>query len=192
MRIISVTCYTVHVRIISGKYGGRIIKPPKNFKARPTTDLAREGLFNILNNRIDFEGLRVLDLFAGTGSVGFEFASRGASRVDMVEINFIHFNFIKKAIQILGAENVKVMKSDFFRIIPGIKQNYDLVFADPPYDMKNFDLVPKLVLSQGILEPGGFFILEHSRDYDFSELPGFIELRKYGSVHFSFFGREKE
>lgn len=175
------------MRIISGKYGGRIIKPPGNFKSRPTTDLAREGLFNILSNHFYFDDLEVLDLFAGTGSVGFEFASRGAVRVDMIEKNYQHFKFIRKVIEILQTDNIKVMKADFFKAIKNIHQTYDIVFADPPYDLKEFEKVPELILSKTILKPDGLFILEHPSHYQFNALPGFFDLRIYGSVNFSFF-----
>ena len=175
------------MRIISGKYGGRIIKPPGNFKARPTTELAREGLFNILSNHFYFEDLEVLDLFSGTGSIGFEFASRGAERVDMIEKNYHHFKFIRKVIEILQTENTRVVKADFFKTIQNIHQTYDIVFADPPYNLKEFEKVPELILSKTILKSDGWFILEHPSHYQFNSLAGFFDLRIYGSVNFSFF-----
>ncbi len=175
------------MRIISGKYRGRQIHPPAGLKARPTTDFARESLFNILNNRLDFEDLRVLDLFAGTGSVGFEFASRGAAGVDMVELNFTHAGFIRKTARTFGMSNVRVIRSDVFRFIGQIKQRYDVVFADPPYNLENFTEVPAGILNANIFNEGGWFILEHSKSFQFDQLPGFVEHRKYGSVHFSFF-----
>jgi 16S rRNA (guanine(966)-N(2))-methyltransferase RsmD len=164
-----------------------MIKPPKNFRARPTTDFARESLFNVLNNYIDFEGLRVLDLFSGTGSIGMEFASRGAAEVEMVEKNFIHSEFIKKTILQFGMAQVRVVKSDAFNYIESINRQFDLVFADPPYDMENFERVPEKVLSSKVFSPDAWFVLEHSASYDFSKLPGFFQQRKYGSVNFSFF-----
>ncbi len=175
------------MRIISGKYGGRIIKPPKNFKARPTTDLAKEGLFNILSNHLCFDELEVLDLFAGTGSIGLEFSSRGALKVDVIEKNFLHFKFIKHAAEILQCETIHVIRADFFKIIHKLNDQYDIVFADPPYEMRNFEKIPGLILSGEILKPGGWFILEHPSIYSFDNLPGFFDLRKYGSVNFSFF-----
>ncbi|MGC9343209.1 MAG: 16S rRNA (guanine(966)-N(2))-methyltransferase RsmD [Bacteroidales bacterium] len=175
------------MRIISGKYGGRILKPPKNFRARPTTDLAREGLFNILNNYFEFEGLKVLDLFAGTGSVGIEFLSRGAGHVDFIEKNYIHSNFIKKALNNLEINNAKVIRTDFFKIISGIKSTYDIIFADPPYDLKSFDKIPELIQNENIINSKGLFILEHSDNYSFTSNPFFMNHRKYGSVNFSFF-----
>jgi 16S rRNA (guanine966-N2)-methyltransferase len=175
------------LRIISGKYKGRHIHPPANLRARPTTDFARESLFNILNNHLDFEGLRVLDLFAGTGSIGFEFSSRGAASVEMIENNFTHADFIKRTAGLLGATNIKVIRIDVFRFLPRISSKYDVVFADPPYDLDNFQEVPVLVLEQDILGEDGWFILEHSKRNDFSRLDGFYDHRKYGSVNFSFF-----
>lgn len=180
------------MRIISGKYGGRIIKPPRNFRARPTTDLAKEGLFNILSNHFYFDDLEVLDLFAGTGSVGFEFASREAAKVCMVEKNYQHFKFIKKAVEILQADNIHVIKADFFKLIQKIDQSYDIIFADPPYSLKEFEKVPELILSKTILKPGGWFILEHPSHYCFQSLPGFFNLRNYGSVNFSFFKNQDQ
>ena len=176
------------MRIISGKYKGRRIHPPAGLKARPTTDFARESLFNILHNYLDFKGLRVLDLFAGTGSIGFEFASRGASLVDMVEINFTHASFIRKTSKAFGMNSIKVFRTDAFRFIERIKTGYDLIFADPPYELSNFsEVANKILENPRILNENGFFILEHSKNYQFDHLPGFAEHRKYGSVNFSFF-----
>ena len=175
------------MRIIGGTHGGRILKPPKTFRARPTTDIAREGLFNILNNHFDFEGLSVLDFFAGTGSIGMEFASRGASAVTMVEMNFHHYSFINRTLQELHMDHGKVIRADFFKIVHKLKGEYDIVFADPPYDLKEFIRVPELILGAKIIKPGGWFILEHSGAHDFSSMGRFFDLRKYGSVHFSFF-----
>ncbi len=175
------------MRIISGKYKGRIIRPPKNFRARPTTDFAKEGLFNVLNNIIDIENSRVLDLFSGTGSVGFEFASRGAVYVEMVEKNFTHYRFIEKTIREIKMENVKVIKTDCFRYIKASRKEFDLVFADPPYDLHNFDTIPGLIMQSELLRKEGHMIIEHSKAYNFSALSGFRESRNYGGVSFSFF-----
>ncbi len=175
------------MRIISGKYKGRQIHPPTNFRARPTTDFARESLFNIINNYFDFEGLHVLDLFSGTGSIGFEFASRGAAEVEMVEKNFIHTEFIKKTILSMGMEHVRVIKSDVFRYLDKAGSSFDIVFADPPYDLVEFEQVPVRILEKKILTGDGWFILEHSKHFDFTHLPGFFDHRAYGSVNFSIF-----
>jgi len=177
------------LRIISGKYKGRIISPPKNFKARPTTDRAKESLFNILNNRIDFEGIMVLDLFSGTGSIGFEFASRGAKSVEMVDLNFKHIEHLKKSVKELSMNNVKVRRADFFQYINKNNSLFDIIFADPPYDMDGFEKVPELILKSGILQEDGIFIMEHPKQIEFNSLEGFKEQRNYGGVNFSFFSR---
>ncbi len=175
------------MRIVGGKYRGRLFNPGKSFNARPTTDMAKESLFNILQNQVDFESIKVLDLFSGTGSISFEFASRGCLDITSVELNFRHHQFIKEVIEKIGETHIKAIKANAFQFVGKTDQTYDLVFADPPYDHKQFNEVPNLVLSSGILKPGGLFILEHSKNYDFSGYPQFAELRSYGSVHFSFF-----
>ena len=175
------------MRIIGGKYKGRIISAPKNFKARPTTDRARESLFNILNNRIDFEEIMVLDLFSGTGSIGFEFASRGARSVEMIELNFKHIEHLKKSVKELSMNNVKVRRADFFQYIKRNTSPFDIIFADPPFDMDDFEKVPELILQSKFLKKDGVFILEHPKSFNFSSLEGFTEQRNYGGVNFSFF-----
>lgn len=174
------------MRIIGGKYKGRIFSPSKNFKARPTTDVAKEGLFNILNNRIDFESLKVLDLFAGTGSISYELISRGAGDVTLVELNFQHIQFIKSVLKDLG-EKAMVIRSDAFRFINQNKAQYDFIFADPPYDHPQFDQVVPSVLDKKMLAPNGLFIMEHPKEFNFSQYPEYLETRKYGHVNFSFF-----
>jgi len=175
------------LRIISGEHKGRRIPVPGNFKARPTTDFAKEALFNIIANYFDFESIGILDLFAGTGSIGYEFASRGAERVDLVEINHRYSDYIRKIAQQLGFKQIQVYTSDVFRFIPWNKHKYDIVFADPPYDLNNIPDIPKLIFENNILVQDGWFILEHGRDLDFSGHTHFKELRKYGSVHFTIF-----
>jgi len=175
------------LRIISGTHRGTYIPVPKNFKARPTTDFAKEGLFNILANHFDFEELTVLDLFAGTGSIGYEFASRGARRVDMVENNFRYARFIRDHLDKLKFENVHVFQKDVFRILPELGSKYDLIFADPPYFLDNLDKIPGLVLEARILDTDGWFIFEHGKNHSFNSHECYKELRKYGNVHFSFF-----
>jgi 16S rRNA (guanine966-N2)-methyltransferase len=175
------------LRIISGSHKGTYIPVPKNFKARPTTDFAKEALFNILANYFDFEELAVLDLFAGTGSIGYEFASRGARKVDMVEINSRYAGFIQSKASGLNFPNIRVFQKDVFQVLPLLDSKYDIIFADPPYFLEDLDKIPGLVLEGGILESGGWFILEHGKKHSFNDLEGYKELRKYGSVHFSIF-----
>jgi 16S rRNA (guanine966-N2)-methyltransferase len=175
------------LRIIGGSFKGRRINPPNDFKARPTTDFAREGLFNILNNRVDFESLNVLDLFAGTGSISYEFASRGASSVHMVEKDFRHVTGIKKIIKELDVENIKVIHIDVKAYLRTCSVKYDIVFADPPYELKWLPELPDLVTGAGIINEDGFFILEHPRDLSFAGHKLFFEHRNYGGVNFSFF-----
>jgi 16S rRNA (guanine966-N2)-methyltransferase len=175
------------LRIISGKYRGRRINPPANFKARPTTDYARESLFNILANRIDFETLCVLDLFSGTGSISFEFASRGAEVVHLVEKDSRHISFIKRMADEMKFENIKPIHIDVRAYLKTCKFKYDIVFADPPYDLVWLDTLPDLVTSSGVIRKDGIFILEHPKDLSFSSHKFFFEHRNYGSVNFSFF-----
>ena len=175
------------MRIIGGRYRGRRINPPSNFKARPTTDFAREGLFNILNNRIDFESVIVLDLFSGTGSISYEFASRGAEAVHLVEKDMRHISGIKKILKELDLENVKPIHIDVRAYLKTCSVKYDIVFADPPYELKWLKELPDLVTEAGILKEDGFFILEHPRDISFANHRLFFEHRNYGGVNFSFF-----
>lgn len=175
------------MRIISGKFKGRRFSPPGNFKARPTTDFAKENLFNILNNEIEWESIVALDLFGGTGSISFELISRGCSSVTCVEKHPVHTAFIEKVKGELKIQNMKIFKLDVFKFLEHSSEKYDLIFADPPYDLKNFADVPHLILERGLLKDGGIFIQEHSKDYDFSGLPYFREKRIYGSVNFSIF-----
>ena len=178
------------MRIIGGRLKGRLIKPGKKFKARPTTDIAKEGLFNILQNRYDFETLKVLDLFSGTGGIGFEFASRDCLSVTMVEKNFNHFNFIRQSARELELNSIEVVKNDAFKFIMLTKKRFNLIFADPPFELPFIKEIPERVFASDILESDGLFILEHPKNYDFSDHPNFQENRKYGHVNFSFFKKE--
>ena len=175
------------MRIISGKYGRRRFEVPTNIKARPTTDFARENIFNVLQNLLDFEGKSALDLFAGTGAISFELASRGCTRVVSVENYPVQYNFICKVAAQLGAREITPVKGDVFRFVPACREKFDFIFADPPYDLPDFAEVAPLVLNAGILSPDGIFVLEHSKNYDFSALPSFNQKRTYGSVNFSLF-----
>jgi 16S rRNA (guanine(966)-N(2))-methyltransferase RsmD len=175
------------MRIVGGKYKGRIFRPNKSFKARPTTDIAKEGLFNILENRYDFSNKDVLDLFSGTGSMGYEFLSRGSERVTLVESQFNHYKFILDVVAKLQADNVRVFKADVFKYVKKSPDTYNIIFADPPFDLSNFMEVPDAILDANILAPEGLLIVEHAKEVTFVTHPNFKEVRKYGKVNFSFF-----
>ena len=175
------------MRIISGKYRGRRINPPAGFKARPTTDYARESLFNILTNRIDFEAVEVLDLFSGTGSISYEFASRGAIAVHSVERDLRNFSFIRKMVGEMNLSNVRPVHIDVKAFLKACSFRYDLIFADPPYDLPWLEELPDIVMNAAVLKNEGIFILEHSKNISFNGNEFFYEHRGYGSVNFSFF-----
>jgi len=175
------------MRIISGIYGGRRLSPPKNITARPTTDFAKESLFNLLNNRMDFEGIDVLDLFAGTGGIGIECISRGAREVTAVEIAHVQQNWIISCCRQLGIKNLSVIRGDVFKFINACRTKYDFIFADPPYALEQLPTLPDVILAQQILKENGWLVIEHGKDTDFTSHPNHIETRSYGSVHFSFF-----
>lgn len=177
------------MRIISGIHKGRIMHPPKNLPVRPTTDFAKESLFNILNNHIDFEGIKVLDLFCGTGNISFEFSSRGSNDVTSVDDNYHCCDFVKKTSADFKMDQIKVVKSDVFSFLKKIANTYDIIFADPPYiiELPKLELIIELVFSKNLLKPDGWLIIEHSEQADLSVHPCFFEHRKYGNVNFSFF-----
>lgn len=175
------------MRIIGGQYKGRIISPVAGLKARPTTDFARESLFNILNNRVDFESISVLDLFSGTGAVGFEFASWGVEVVHMIEKDSKHISGIRQNIEKIGIKNIKPVHIDVKAFLKTCKFKYDIVFADPPYDLGWLSGIPDLVISSGVMKANGFLILEHPKTLRFGDHKSFYEHRNYGSVNFSFF-----
>ncbi len=175
------------MRIIGGQYKGRTISPVAGLKARPTTDFARESLFNILNNRVDFESISVLDLFSGTGAIGFEFASRGVEVVHMIEKDHKHISGIRQNIERIGFSNIKPVHIDVKAFLKTCKFKYDIVFADPPYDLGWLANIPDLVIASGVIKEDGFFILEHPKAVRFGDHASFYEHRNYGSVNFSFF-----
>ncbi len=175
------------MRIISGIYGGRRLSPPKNITARPTTDFAKESLFNLLNNRMDFEGIDVLDLFAGTGGIGIECVSRGAREVTAVEIAHVQQNWIITCCRQLGIRNLSVIRGDVFKFLSACRTKYDLIFADPPYALEQLPTLPDAILERDILKENGWLVIEHGKDTDFTSHPRHYETRTYGSVHFSFF-----
>lgn len=175
------------MRIISGKYRGRTINPPKNLRARPTTDFAKENLFNILSNYVDFEDIDVLDLFSGTGSISYEFASRGVRSVLSVEINAVHHNYIKATAAEYGFDNLFSIKANVFLYLKSCSKQFDLIFSDAPYDLNGSEEVITMVFENNLLRSGGLLIFEHSKGIDFSSHPSFMQTRSYGSVNFSFF-----
>lgn len=175
------------MRIIGGKYSRRTIRPPKNLPVRPTTDLAKESLFNILSNKIDFHNKLALDLFTGTGSIAFEFASRYCQSVIAVDKNFQCIQFIKTAASDFGMENLQVIRADVFRFIQSTSKKFDLIFADPPYALDSIETISSIVFENNLLNTDGWLIVEHPQEIDFSEQEHFVEHRKYGKVNFSFF-----
>ncbi|MFG6386000.1 MAG: RsmD family RNA methyltransferase [Muribaculaceae bacterium] len=175
------------MRIIRGKYGRRRFDVPTNISARPTTDFARENIFNVIENLIDLEGKTALDLFAGTGAITFEFLSRECAEVVCVEKAATQYNFIRKVAQQLNVDNLTVIRGDALRYLASATRSFDVVFADPPYDMEGFAEIPGKILSSAAVAPGTLVIVEHNKSHDFSSLPGFIDHRTYGSVNFSIF-----
>ena len=175
------------MRIISGTHKSRRIQAPKNLPVRPTTDISKEALFNILVNNFDLQDVLVLDLFAGTGNITYEFASRGATGVVSIDIELRCVDFIRKTAKELGFEGVLSFRSDAFRFLQKTENTYDIIFCDPPYELEGVEEIPKAVMERKLLKEDGWLIVEHSRDYDFSNLPGFSQKRKYGKVNFSIF-----
>lgn len=175
------------MRIIRGKYGKRRFDVPHNITARPTTDFAKENIFNVIDNIEDIEGKNVLDLFAGTGAISLEFLSRGAASVTAVEMAATQANFIRSVKEKLGDNALRVIRGDVFKFITSAKRPYDIVFADPPYDHPRFEEIPELILNSLVTSPGALVIIEHNAKHDFSNLPGFEQHRSYGSVNFSIF-----
>ena len=175
------------MRIVSGKYKSRRFDVPRSFKARPTTDFAKENLFNILSNRIDWEETIALDLFSGTGSIAFELLSRGCPEVVCVENDAAHYAFIKKVKAMLNDEHLITIKADAFRFIETCNRSFDFVFADPPFALTELAQIPELIFKHNLIKPGGLLVLEHPKDYDFSALQEFEQQRVYGAVNFSVF-----
>lgn len=175
------------MRIIRGKYGRRRFDVPTNITARPTTDYARESIFNVIENLIDLEGATALDLFSGTGAISFEFLSRGCAAVTSVEKASTQFNFITKVKKLLGDDNLTQVKGDVFRFIGSCTRKFDIIFADPPYDLPNLPELPGLILASGMVKEGTIVVVEHSKHNDFSALPQFLQHRTYGKVNFTIF-----
>ena len=174
------------MRIVSGKYKGRKLFPPKKLPVRPTTDYAKESLFNILNNNFHFEQLNVLDCFSGTGNISYEFLSRGVKAVTSIDRDFHCISYQKKIKQVLAFENFQPIKKDVFNALNTIRGSYKIIFADPPYNLENITDIPKLVFTNKLLHQEGWLIVEHSKQTVFIH-PNYLETRKYGNVNFSIF-----
>jgi 16S rRNA (guanine(966)-N(2))-methyltransferase RsmD len=175
------------MRIIGGSLKGLRLNPPKNLPVRPTTDLAKEALFNILLNQIEFEGIKVLDLFAGTGNISLEFASRGASEVISVDRSIHCVNYLKDTSRQHKLTQIKTYREDVFKYLNIETEQYDLIFADPPYDLNRIPDLPKVIFEKNLLKPDGLLIVEHQSLQNLSNHPAFVEQRKYGHSSFSFF-----
>lgn len=191
------------MRIITGKYKGRHFDIPRSFKARPTTDFAKENIFNVLTGYMAFEGATALDLFSGTGSITLELLSRGCAHVISIEADRDHHRFIMQCLQKLKDTSVDSgqwtvdrydhnchclpIRGDVFRFVKSCKQQFDLIFADPPYALKELPTIPSLIFEKNLLKPEGVFVFEHGKDHDFRDHPNFVEHRSYGSVNFSIF-----
>lgn len=175
------------MRIITGQFKGRHFDIPRTFKARPTTDFAKENIFNVLNGYIDFDGITALDLFAGTGSISLELVSRGCKEVVSVEKDRDHVRFIADCMKKINVENDILIRGDVFRFLKSCHQKFDLIFADPPYALPELDTLPDLVFEHDLLAADGVFVFEHGKHNDFSAHPRFKEHRSYGSVNFSIF-----
>ncbi|MDY3268795.1 MAG: RsmD family RNA methyltransferase [Phocaeicola sp.] len=182
------------MRVISGIYKRRRFDVPHTFKARPTTDFAKENLFNVLNKYIDFEdGIVALDLFAGTGSISIELVSRGCDRVVSVEKDPQHLSFINKVMKEVKTDKCIPLRADAFKYMERCSEKFDFIFADPPYALEKLSEIPDKIFEYGLLKEDGLFVLEHGKDLSFNNHPHFIEHRYYGSVNFSFFGfRDKD
>ena len=176
------------MRIIGGEHGGRKFNPPAKMPyTRPTTDIAKEGLFNILQHQLEIEELKTLDLFGGTGSISYELASRGAKELTIVEKDIAMYEFIKKTAAQLRIENLKTVKMDVFRFIDQCTDKFDFIFAGPPYALTNIDDLPKLIFEKQLLTPGGWFVLEHTPRNSYKDFPFFKNERNYGTTVFTTF-----
>ncbi|MBL7682272.1 MAG: 16S rRNA (guanine(966)-N(2))-methyltransferase RsmD [Flavipsychrobacter sp.] len=181
------------MRIIGGEFSGRRFNPPTNTPARPTTDVAKEALFNILDNLIDLDGIKALELFAGTGSISYELASRGAAEITLIERDPGNLTFIKKTAAALGiTDRFNIVRGDVFKFLQKNTEQYDFIFADPPYALENIDDIPMLIFEKKLLVPGGIFVQEHAPRNDYQKHPNFIRMKNYGSTVFTFFKQPSE
>ncbi len=175
------------MRIVSGTHRGRVIHPPKNLDVRPTTDFAKESIFNILNNYFELDGLKVLDLFCGTGNMSYEFASRGCGEITSVDASYACSEFVKRTATEFKMKAIKAVKSDAFAFLKRATTPYHIIFCDPPYDLENIKTIPELVFQNNLLKPQGWLIVEHGELTDLSKMEHFNQHRKYGNVNFSVF-----
>lgn len=175
------------MRIIGGTHKGRILNPPKGLQLRPTTDFAKESLFNILSNKIDFEGIRVLELFCGTGNLTFELASRGCGHITAIDKDTRCVKYISQQAKDFSFSGISVSREDVFRFLKTCNTQFDLIIADPPYDLANIEVIHELIVENKLLQPKGVLVIEHGAKTDLSTKAQFLEKRKYGSVNFSFF-----
>jgi len=175
------------MRIVSGTHKSKRITAPKNLPVRPTTDMAKESLFNILNNDYYFDEIRVLDLFSGTGNISYEFASRGTEQILCVDANLNCIRFIQKTADELGFNAITTIKADVFEFLEKHKNEHDVIFADAPYGLEGLDKIVEIVFAKKLLSIDGVLVLEHAKEQDFSNLPFFAHKRRYGNVNFSFF-----
>ncbi len=181
------------MRIIAGEFRGRRFTPPAKTPARPTTDLAKEGLFNTLTNMMDLEGISSCDIFGGTGSISYELASRGAEKLTLIEADLGNINFIKKTVEILGvADKFNIIRGDVFRFMKACTEQYDFIFAGPPYALLNIDDLPMLVFERNMLKEDGIFVLEHTPRNDYQGHPNFLKMKNYGTTVFSYFTTKSE
>ncbi len=176
------------MRIVGGEFGGRRFNPPARIPARPTTELAKEGLFNMLSNSTDLEGIKTLELFGGTGSISYELASRGAGDLTLIERDPTTIDFIKNTVKALGiADRLHIIRGDVFKFMKQCTDQFDFIFADPPYDLLNIDELPLLIFEKKLLLPEGIFVLEHSPRNDYQRHPNFERMKNYGTTVFTFF-----
>jgi 16S rRNA (guanine966-N2)-methyltransferase len=181
------------MRIVGGIFSGRRFSPPTSTPARPTTDVAKEGLFNILENMIDIEGIKACDIFGGTGSISYELASRGAEHMTLIERDQGNISFIRKTAEALGIlDKMHIIKGDVFKFMKQSTEQYDFIFAGPPYALQNIDDIPMLVFEKNMLAPNGIFVLEHTPRNDYQQHPNFKRMKNYGTTVFTFFTHKSE
>jgi len=181
------------MRIIGGEHGGRKFNPPNKMPyTRPTTDIAKEGLFNVLQHNLDFENLKTLDLFGGTGNISYELASRGVTDLTIVEKDIQMYEFIKKTAEQLRIENLKAIKLDVFKFIESCPDKFDFIFAGPPYALTTIDDLPKRIFEKKLLNREGWFVLEHTPRNDYKAFPFYRQEKSYGTTVFSIFVESRD